>query len=161
MGNLSSIIALAYKRSHTSSQWNLGIADAQSILLVHEHLIEDVKATVWLLGRWSVDQTAATLQFGASSDIDIANRAYACTIHTNSLRICFAPCRLSGRNILINILSSFANAMFCIRLNQNDWPQQRLSSTISCDHQQLCGNFYFWPIIFKKRYLDFCFIDLG
>ena len=73
MGNLWSIMALAYKRSHMSSQWNLGIADAGSILLFQEHLIEDVKTTVWLLGRWFVDQTAPALQLGASSDIDIAN----------------------------------------------------------------------------------------
>ena len=89
------------------------------------------------------------------------HREYACTIHTNSLRIFFAPCRFSWHNILINILSSSVNVMFCIRLNQNDWPQQRLASTITCRQYRLCRNFYFWPIIFKRRYLDYCCIDLG
>ena len=65
MGNLSSIRALAYKRSYTSSQWNLGTADAQSVLLVHERMIKGMNAPVWLLSQWSVDQTSATLQLAS------------------------------------------------------------------------------------------------
>ena len=76
------------------------------------------------------------------------HREYACTIRTKSLSNFFAPYRFSWRNILINFLSSFVNAMFRISLNQNDWRHQWLTSTIACDQLLAVWKLLFYTDLF-------------
>jgi len=92
-GGLSTIVALARERFHASRQWSLVTVDARSVLLVREHMLEDVNATVWSLGQWSYSRcrspdNALDWRMAAVCSTDHRPSNQTVTIKRSRLRSC-------------------------------------------------------------------------